>query len=510
MSGMSISRKMRGTALAMGVATLFGFGAATIVDRAVEAQPQEAIASLEKQSQAFQAVAEKAQPAVVHVQVEKTLDGDPRGQLGLPFGGEGMEEFGEFFRRFMPNFPDMEQRPQQEGPNFPFRQRGQGSGFVVSADGYIVTNNHVVGDADRVTVITSDDRQYEAEVVGTDADSDLAVLKIDTGDDLPYLPLADSDSTEVGQWVVAIGSPFGLSQTVTAGIVSATGRSTMGAINGMGNFIQTDAAINPGNSGGPLLNIYGEVVGVNTAIMSRSGGYNGIGFAIPSNTVSWVKNQIINEGSVSRGQLGVMIQPLTNDLARGLGLEENTHGILIGDVINGSAAEKAGLQRGDVIVGVNGGDTGPMDAFRARIAMTAPGDKVSLRVLRDGREQNIDVTLNERATEPLQTAKAEEKETKSPAMNQLGIAVQELTPQLADQLGYDDDAQGVVVTQVHPRGPAAEMRIQRGHLIEEVNQQPVTSVEEFNREISRASDDGIALLLVNDGENTRFVSLRVR
>ena len=508
MSGLSISRKARGTALAMGVATLFGFGAASIVDKGVDAQPQEAIASLERQGQAFQAVAEKARPAVVHVKVEKTMNGNGAGPHGLPFG-EGMEEFGEFFRRFMPNLPEMEQqRPRQEGPNFPFRQQGQGSGFVVSADGYIITNNHVVGGADRVTVVTADDRDYEAEVVGTDEESDLAVLKIDAGTDLPYLPLADSDKTEVGQWVVAIGSPFGLSQTVTAGIVSATGRSTMGGITGMGDFIQTDAAINPGNSGGPLLNIYGEVVGVNTAIMSRSGGYNGIGFAIPSKTVTWIKNQIINEGGVSRGQLGVMIQPLTSELARGLGLEEGTDGVLIGDVISGSPAAKAGLERGDVVVALNGEEADAFDAFRSKIAMTSPGEEVTLRVLRDGQERDVEVTLSERTAEPLETAAAE-PEAESESMNQLGLAVQDLTPEIADQLGYDDDAEGVVVTQVHPRGPAAEMRIQRGHLIEEVNQQPVSTVEEFQRQIERAADDGVVLLLVNDGDNTRFVSLRL-
>ncbi|MEX2015899.1 MAG: DegQ family serine endoprotease [Candidatus Hydrogenedentales bacterium] len=510
MSGLSLTRKARGTALAMGVATLFGFGAASIVDRGVEAQPEAAIESLEQQGQAFQAVAKKAQPAVVHVKVEMTLDNDGGNQLSLPFGGgEDMEGFSEFFRRFMPNFPDMEQGPQQEGPQFPFRQRGQGSGFIVSPDGYVMTNNHVVGNADRVTVVTADDREHEATVVGTDEESDLAILKIDAGDDLPYLPLADSDKTEVGQWVVAIGSPFGLSQTVTAGIVSATGRSTMGGINGMGDFIQTDAAINPGNSGGPLLNIYGEVMGVNTAIMSRTGGYNGIGFAIPSNTVTWIKDQIINEGGVSRGQLGVMIQALTNELKKDFGLDADTRGILIGDVIEGSPADKAGLQTGDVVVALNGHEAREFDAFRSRIAMTAPGEKVSLSVLRNGKERNIDVTLSEKSSQPIKQAVAEQ-EDESQSINRLGISVQDLTPEVAGQLGFDNDIQGVVIAQVHPRGPAAEVGIRRGHVIEQVDQRPVTSVEEFTKQIERASDDGSVLLLVNDGENTRFVSLRIR
>ncbi|HHD64494.1 MAG TPA: Do family serine endopeptidase [Desulfobulbaceae bacterium] len=301
----------------------------------------ENIALLDRSAKAFAAVVKKAGPAVVYVEVEKSVH--VAGGQGSPY-----DFFSDpFFERFF--------GPQFKHPRIPrqreFKQRGAGSGFIIDADGYILTNNHVVSDADKITVRLSDEREFTAKVVGTDPQSDVALIKID-GKNLPVLPLGNSDKLQVGEWVIAIGNPFELYQTVTVGVVSAKGRNRMG-ISDYENYIQTDAAINPGNSGGPLLNIHGEAIGINSAIFSRSGGYMGIGFAIPINMAKNIEQQLLQHGKVTRGWLGVMIQNVNKDLAKSFNLT-STHGVLISEVSAHSPAEKAGIKQGDVVLAIDG------------------------------------------------------------------------------------------------------------------------------------------------------------
>jgi serine protease Do len=314
----------------------------------------------------------------------------------------------EFFRRFFgPRLPERGQ-PRK------YRQTGQGSGFIVSKDGYILTNHHVVGDADRITVTLSDGREFTAKTVGTDPKSDVAVIKIEA-DNLPILPLGDSDALEVGEWVMAVGNPFGLSHTITVGVVSAKGRSTVG-ITDYEDFIQTDAAINPGNSGGPLINLTGEVVGIITAIFSRSGGYMGIGFAIPVNMAKAIQKQLVETGKVIRGSLGVNVQNLSKELAESFGLD-STDGVLIAGVTKDSPADKAGLRRGDVIVEFNGRNIENVGQFRNLVALTIPGTKIKLVLIRGGKRSDLAVKLG-RIPEGLIAGA-----TKTDLMKKLGFSV---------------------------------------------------------------------------------------
>ncbi len=442
---------------------------------------QDAIENLKQTGQAFRSVAKKVSPAVVFIKVEKESEVV---MPEFPFGDE-------FFRRFFGAPPMPEHQPKT-------RKRkavGQGSGFIISPDGLIMTNNHVVGDADKVTVRLLDGREFTADTIGTDPATDIALIKIDETD-LPFLKLGDSDKLEVGDWVLAVGNPFGLSHTLTAGIVSAKGRSGIG-LNDYENFIQTDAAINPGNSGGPLVNLDGEVVGINTAIFSRSGGYMGIGFAIPINMAKKIRDQLVKHGKVIRGRLGVYIQDLTPDLAESFGIDKNK-GILVAQVIEDSPAEKAGLKRGDVILRIDGDPVGKVADFRNRIALTAPGTKVTLLVLRDGKRKKIKVTIG--AMEDQQTAK-----TGTSSISSYGLSLQSLTPELAERLGYEGE-KGVLVAGVEAGSPAEEAGIERGDLIQEVNRVSVTTPAEV-REALKKSRGGKALLLVRHGETTRYLAL---
>ena len=355
--------------------------------------------NLRQTGQAFRAVAKEVSPAVVFIQVEKTTEQPQMSPFASPFNGP----FGDdFFRRFFGT------PPQGHGHGtMPKREmRAQGSGFIISPDGLIMTNNHVVGGADKVTVRLHDGREFTAKVVGTDPPTDVAVIKIDAND-LPVAQLGDSDKLEVGDWVLAIGNPFGLSHTLTAGIVSAKGRSGIGLAD-YENFIQTDAAINPGNSGGPLVNLDGQVVGINTAIFSRSGGYMGIGFAIPINMAKQIRDQLVENGTVTRGQLGVYIQDLTDDLAQSFGLKDSK-GILISKVIEDSPAAKAGLKQGDIVLKADGKPVGKVNEFRNGIAMTAPGTVVRLDILRNGKPEQIKVTIGKRDTKTASEAGGVEK-----------------------------------------------------------------------------------------------------
>ncbi|MCZ6834186.1 MAG: trypsin-like peptidase domain-containing protein, partial [Planctomycetota bacterium] len=349
-------------------------------------------------------------------------------------------------------------------------RHAQGTGFIVSTDGYIVTNNHVIDGADELLVRLADDREFPATIVGTDSDTDLAVIHIEA-DRLIALPLGNSNDLNVGEWVIAIGSPFGLDQTVTAGIVSAKGRSGMGLAT-FENYIQTDAAINPGNSGGPLVNLYGELVGVNTAISSRSGGYDGIGFAIPSNMVQTVMNSIIETGTVVRGWLGVGIQPLTRELAGTFNLD-HVRGVLVNEVIEDGPSAQAGLKEDDIIIGVDGNTiTEPRELINA-IAMNAPGSRHTLELLRDGDTKILNVTLGKRpgtgSTKDVQLDHALEP-------TNLGFRVETLNEQNAQQLGIDQ-TQGIVVTDVQPGSAAHRAGLAPGDLILSVNGNAINQSE---------------------------------
>jgi len=453
-------------------------------------------------SHAFTSVARQALPAVVFITVEKTAETRSL-PFNNPFDWFGEEFFERFFRRRLPEGqqPREGQLPREGQQPREFRQQGAGSGFIISQDGLILTNHHVVGDTDRVTVKLADGREFTAKTVGADPPSDVAVIKIEA-QGLPVLTLGNSDAMEVGDWVIAAGSPFGLTQTITVGVVSAKGRSRLG-ITDFEDFIQTDAAINPGNSGGPLLNLQGEAIGLNTAIASRSGGYMGIGFAIPINMVKAVEQQLVKGGKVVRGYLGVRIQELTRALAESLHIQ-TTEGVLVADVSKGSPAAKAGLKRGDVIVAFNGHPAQDPGQLRNVVAMTTPGTKVTVQILRDNKKRELTVELGELPKE--QAARAgEEREEPTAAPARLGFSVQNLTPALARQLGYDS-TEGVVVTQVDPRSEAYQAGVRRGMVIREVNHQEVSDMQKFRQALEKAEQDKRVLLLVQGQESTLYIT----
>ncbi len=447
------------------------------------------IALLDRTGKAFAAVVKKAEPAVVFVGVEKSVHtaggpGNPNNFFNDPF----------FQRFFGPQFKHPKGSHRRE-----FKQRGAGSGFIISKDGYILTNNHVVEGADKITVRLADEREFTAKVVGTDPQSDVALIKID-GKNLPVLPLGNSDKIQVGEWVIAIGNPFELMQTVTVGVVSAKGRNHMG-LSDYENYIQTDAAINPGNSGGPLLNIHGEVIGINSAIFSRSGGYMGIGFAIPINMAKNIEQQLLQHGKVTRGWLGVMIQNVNKDLAESFNLK-STHGVLISEVNAKSPAEKSGIKQGDVVIAIDGKSIDNVGELRNTIAMTSPGTKLVLRVIRDGKKYSIPVTIGE---QPAKFARAGQHMMNSPLAD-MGLSLQDLTKELAGQFGYEKN-QGVLIAEVEPDSPAGKVGLQAGQLIEGVNKIRVHNLKELKQALKKAKDKKQVLLRVRSGEYTRYVVL---
>ncbi|HEX9778959.1 MAG TPA: DegQ family serine endoprotease [Geopsychrobacteraceae bacterium] len=481
----------RNTHLTLIVFLLLAFVAAGGAVSAPANAQESGLESLKQTGLAFRSVAKKVSPSVVFIRVEKELSAQAPTQFSTPFDSPFNDEF---FRRFFgvpPQFQQPRQAPQKR------REVGQGSGFLITPDGYILTNNHVVGDAESVRVQMQNGREYQAELVGSDPGSDLAVIKIDESD-LPFLTLGDSAKLEVGDWVLAIGNPFGLSHTLTAGVVSAKGRSGIG-LSDYEDFIQTDAAINPGNSGGPLVNLDGEVVGINTAIFSRSGGYMGIGFAIPINMAKQIKNQLIEHGEVSRGRLGVYIQDMTNDLAESFGLDR-VEGILVTQVIEDSPADKADLKQGDVILQVDGDKVDKVANFRNRIALTAPGTRVRLLIQRNGDRKEVAVTIG------AQDAKESARTDGSSELSELGLSLQELTPELAARLGYEEET-GVLVSAVESGSPAERAGIQRGGLILEIDRQPVTDVAQA-RKLLKGKKGEMRLLLIKQGEGTRYLALK--
>ena len=436
---------------------------------------------LEGLSQTFRDIVKEVGPAVVYISTEQTVKSNPQ-------GSEQFREFfgDEFLRRFFGEVPQERE----------YKRQGLGSGFITSKDGYILTNNHVVANADKIKVTLADKREFDAEIIGTDPKTDVAVIKI-KGDDLPTVTLGDSNELEVGDWAIAIGTPFGLSQTVTAGIISAEGRSNIG-INDYEDFIQTDAAINPGNSGGPLVNIYGQVVGINTAIFSRSGGYQGIGFAIPINMAKSIQNSLITHGKVVRGWLGVMIQTVTPEIAKGFDLEEAT-GTLVGDVLKGGPAEKAGIQRGDVIVRFDGQEIDGPNSLKNIVAGTEVGKKVDVVLIRNGKEETIKVDLGEQPGDDQSTAEAPVETATA-----FGLSVQELTDEVANKLGYTGE-KGVVISNVEAGSPAYEAGLRRGDLIKEINKESVESIDDYNETMKALGDEKSFLALIQRGENTLFV-----
>jgi len=466
----------------------------------VAAEDENSVDTVRQTGKAFAKIAEKASPAVVSINAEKVITQDQPTMREWPFG-EPFDPFEDdffdyFFRRRFPQ----RRSPQQRLPQRKYRQTAKGSGFIISSDGYVLTNNHVVGDADEVKVTLLDGREFEAKIVGADPDTEVAVIKIDAKV-LPFLELDDSDALEVGEWVIAIGNPFGLSNTVTAGIVSAKGRGGL-RLAAYEDYIQTDAAINPGNSGGPLLNLDGKVVGINTAIVAyRDYRFNmGIGFAIPGNMAKAVYEQLIETGTVVRGFLGVIIQDITAELADSFGLKD-TRGVLVPEVTEDSAADKAGLKAGDIIVEFNGQPVEKVNVLQSRVAMLKPGTKVEVVVLRDGKREKLTVELGQRPTEDALAA-AEP----SGALEQLGLTVQELTDDLAERLGYEGQS-GVVVAGVEPGSIAELAGITPGTLIMEVNRQPIKNIERFNEAIEKSDKEKAILLLTKKGRSSRYVAL---
>jgi Do/DeqQ family serine protease len=437
-------------------------------------------------------IVERTSPAVVRIEADIKSKGQ---QLQFPFGDD------DFFHG-MPGQPQPQQRPQI--------QRGIGSGVIVSADGTILTNNHVIEGADKITVQLSNDKTFDAKVVGTDKPSDLAVLKIEA-QNMPFLTLGNSDSVRVGDIVLAIGNPLGIGQTVTAGIISAKGRRT-GLSDGSSfeDFLQTDAPINRGNSGGALVNLSGELIGINSQILSpggASGGNIGIGFSIPSNMARNVMEQLLKEGKVRRGMLGIYIQNITDDTAKALDLKD-TAGVLVSDVAKGSAAEKAGIKRGDIITAINGEKIEDSNVFRNKVASTMPGSEIKLTLSREGETQEVTATLDEfnanlgsRNPGGQNDEAVPEKES-----GKLGLSLQPVTPQIARQLNLNSDS-GLVVTDIDPAGPAAEAGLARGDVILEMNKQAVTSVDDVRSALDKAGPRPVLMLIARQG---RTIYLTVR
>jgi Do/DeqQ family serine protease len=480
----------RRAALAIGTAALAGSAIAWNMQQAPAAAvtPSAVVmaAPAAPAEDSYAPVVSKVAPAVVTV---RSL-----GPVRVAQRGQRRDPFEDFF-----GIPGMPQMPQEQQPR---REGGMGSGVVVTADGYILTNHHVVDGAKDVTVELTDGRTFEATVVGSDEPSDLAVLKI-KAQGLATVPLGNSDAVRVGDIALAVGNPLGVGQTVTMGIVSAKGRATRLGTGSFEDFIQTDAPINRGNSGGALVNTRGELIGINSQILSPSGGNIGIGFAIPANMAKNVMDQLVQGGSVRRGMLGVTVQDVNSDLAKSLGLER-VAGALVSSVQPDSAAAKAGVQRGDVVVALDGVTVTDSNQLRNHIAQKQPGSSVHLTVLRDGRNLDLTARLGE-----LTASRDDDR----PAANGgesggFGLSVQPLTPELAERLGVRD-ATGVAVTAVDPEGAAADAGIQQGDVIEEVNRKPVRSGQEL-RSALRASGERPALVLVNRKGDSLYLTLTAR
>ena len=445
-------------------------------------------AHVDRLSEAFRAAAKRVRPAVVAIGTSQTVESNVT-PFGLP---------DDFLRRFFGMEPDESPAPQRK-----FRRQGLGSGVIVDPDGYLLTNNHVVAGADEIMVRLADGREFKAEVVGADPPTEIAVIRI-KADRLPVAELGDSDSLEVGDWVLAVGAPFGLEQTVTSGIISATGRAGVG-IADYESFLQTDAAINPGNSGGPLVNMRGQVVGINTAIASRSGGYMGVGFAVPINLAREIMSRIREKGEVVRGWLGVAIQKLTPEMADSMKLG-GREGALISQVFEGGPADKAGIKVGDVILELDGKPVKTPADLQNAVAWIEPGKKIPLLVLRDGERLNLAAEVEKRSDQP-EVAKAEPG---APAeVKDLGIQISNVPPEAAGRFGYKP-GQGVLITGVDAAGLAARAGLRPGMLILHVGGRKVATIAEFQEAMKGASLAKGIPFLVRDGDRQMFILLKKR
>lgn len=434
----------------------------------------------------FVELAKKLKPTVVNIGTEKKPKMQKRPQV-RPYGNSpfGNDPFQDFFDRFFD-----EQRPQGRA------QKSLGSGFIISADGYILTNNHVVEGADEIKVKLSNGKELKGELKGSDAKLDLALIKVISDEKLPVARMGNSDEIEVGEWVMAIGNPFGLAETVTAGIVSAKGR-----VIGSGpydDFIQTDASINPGNSGGPLFNARGEVVGINSAIIA---GGQGIGFAIPVNMAKSIVEQLKDKGKVTRGWIGVSIQPVTRDLADSFGLSA-AKGALVSEVVTESPAEKGGIKSGDIIISFNGKEIKEMNDLPRLVAATDTGKSVPVKIVREGKEENLTIAIEKmKDGEEGSSLDGEKKD-------RLGLTVKDLTRELAASLRLKEDS-GVVVTDIKEDSLALVVGIQRGDVIKEVNGKKIEKVADYEKALSAIKKEKVVRLLVKHGESMRFVAIKV-
>lgn len=456
-------------------------------------------------AQGFAEIVKKVTPAVVNIAVTGGGEGGGRGRRPLPpgpFGGPPGEEppGGE-----LPTPPPMPPPGPHGRPD-----QSAGSGVILDATGYIVTNNHVVEGATQITVTLSDRREFAAKIIGTDPKTDLAVIKIETKD-LPALRWAEYDKLQVGDLVLAIGSPFGLSSTVTLGIVSALGRGNVG-IADYEDFIQTDAAINPGNSGGALINMNGDLIGINTAIFSRTGGSEGIGFAIPSSIALDIVESLQKTGKVVRGWMGVAIQEITPALAKSFKLPEQRKGVLISDVNENGPSHEAGIRRGDVVVAFNGKDVQSVSQLRNLVARTVVGKDAQVKILRDGKEQTLNVKVAERPSDEMlakkEPAQKEPTETIKPPDNVLAaLRIQSLDPAMMSQLNIPAKTTGVVVTSVEAGSSAEAAGLQRGDVIQEVNHEVVKSLDDYQKAANKIKKDELAVLLLSRQGNNLFVAV---
>ncbi len=438
--------------------------------------------SITETSRGFSEVVKAVSPSVVNISSIKTLKRQPT-------------PFDEFFDFLYP-FPDDRSKK--------WKEQSLGSGVIASSDGYIITNNHVVEQSDEIKVILFDKRSFRAKIIGSDPKTDLAVIRI-SAKDLPVVPWGDSDKLQVGEFVLAIGNPFALSHTVTMGIVSAVGRADVG-IADYENFIQTDAAINPGNSGGPLVNIRGELIGINTAIFSKTGGYQGIGFAVPSNMARLVMDQLLKKGKVIRGWIGVTIQELTPELAQQFNLKLS-EGALVSDVAQGSPAQRAGILRGDIILEFDGKEVTDVGVFRNMVAQSSVGSQVSIKLLRRDKTLTAAVNIVELPADSSDVALSASPKQESDENALSGLAAMDLNRSIMKQLGIEKDEKGVVVVKIEPGSPAEDAGLKKGDIVQEVDRQRISNLNEFNKAASRVKPSDSVLLFVNRSGKKFYVAL---
>lgn len=441
-------------------------------------------------SRAFSEIVSAVSPTVVNISTTKVVKRNT---------GPFFED--PFFDLFSP-FHDF--GTPKNGTPKKWKERSLGSGVIVSSDGYIITNNHVVEKADEIKVTLLDRRTLKGSIVGADPKTDIAIIKIDASN-LQTLSWGDSDKLQVGEFVLAIGSPYGLSNTVTMGIISAVGRANVG-IADYEDFIQTDAAINPGNSGGPLVNIKGELIGINTAIFSKTGGYQGIGFAVPSNMVRLVMDQLVQKGKVTRGWIGVTIQELTPELAQEFGLKKSK-GALVSDVMKDSPAARAGILRGDILLEFNGKEVKDVSSLRNMVAQSKAGSEITLKILRAGKEFTIKVAIVELPREVAEVV-PDRSPNDQEARVLTGLTVMDLSKEIVRQLGFNKNEKGVVVVRVEPGSPADEAEIKKGDIIKEINKKEIDNLEDFNRIATNTKRNESALLFINRGGKKFYVILK--